>query len=109
MSFFVGLASDMPLEAMPNPHIVMLSVNEALEQGIEVPKAMLMDYEIDHDEPGMILWSDIEPNIDIEKGIFELPDHRRYTISMFTKDMESDQEGMALIAEVSKAVYLAMK
>jgi hypothetical protein len=51
----------------------MLSVNEALEMGVEVPKAMLMDYEIDHDEPGMILWSDIEPNIDIEKGIFELP------------------------------------
>ena len=42
-------------------------------------------------------------------GIFELPDHRRYTVSMFTKEMESDQEGMALIAEVSKAVYLAMK
>lgn len=42
-------------------------------------------------------------------GIFELPDHRRYTISMFTKDMSSDQEGMALIAEVSRAVYLAMK
>ena len=42
-------------------------------------------------------------------GIFELPDHHRYTISMFTKDMASDQEGMALIAEVSKAVYLAMK
>ena len=74
MSFLVALASDKPLEALPNPHMKMLSVNEALEMGVEVPKAMLMDYEIDHDEPGMILWSDIEPNIDIEKGIFEIPD-----------------------------------
>ncbi len=74
MSFLVALASDTPLETLPNPHMKMLSVNEALEQGIEVPKSMLMDPEIDHDEPGMIMWSDIEPNIDIEKGIFEIPD-----------------------------------
>ena len=74
MSYLVALASDMPLETLPNPHMKMLSVNEALEQGIEVPKSMLMDYEIDHDDPGMIMWSDIEPHIDIEKGIFDIPD-----------------------------------
>ena len=74
MSFLVALASDMPLETLPNPHMKMLSVNEALEMGVEVPKAMLMDYEIDRDEPGMIMWSDIEPVIDIEKGIFDIPD-----------------------------------
>lgn len=74
MSFLVALASDLPLETLPNPHMKMLSVNEALEQGIEVPKSMLMDPEIDHDEPDMIMWSDIEPTIDIEKGIFDIPD-----------------------------------
>ena len=74
MSFLVALASDMPLETLPNPHMKMLSVNEALEQGVEVPKGMLMDYEIDRDEPGMIMWSDIEPAIDLENGIFDIPD-----------------------------------
>lgn len=74
MSFLVALASDMPLETLPNPHMKMLSVNEALEQGIEVPRSMLADYEIDRDEPGMIMWSDIEPVIDLEKGIFDMPD-----------------------------------
>ena len=64
----------MPLETLPNPHMKMLSVNEALEQGVEVPKSMLMDLEIDRDEPGMIMWSDIEPVIDFEKGIFDVPD-----------------------------------
>lgn len=74
MSFLVALASDIPLEALPNPHMKMYSVNEALEAGIEVPQSMLMDYELDRDEPDTVLWSDIEPVIDIEKGIFELPD-----------------------------------
>lgn len=74
MSFLVALASDLPLETLENPHMKMLSVNEALEQGVEVPKSMLMDLEIDRDEPGMIMWSDIEPVIDFERGIFDIPD-----------------------------------
>ncbi len=74
MSYLVCLASDAPLETLPNPHMKMLSVNEALEQGIEVPQSMLCDYEIDRDEPGMVLWSDIQPVIDIERGIFDCPD-----------------------------------
>ncbi len=74
MSFLVALASDMPLEKLENPHMKMLSVNEALEMGVEVPKSMLADYEIDRDEPGMIMWSDIEPRIDLENGIFDMPD-----------------------------------
>lgn len=74
MSFLVALASDTQLEAMPNPHIKTYSVNEALEAGVEVPQSMLMDYELDRDEPDAIMWSDIQPEIDIEKGIFNLPD-----------------------------------
>lgn len=74
MSFLVALASDEPLEVLENPHMKMYSVNEALERGIEVPKSMLSDYEIDRDEPGAIMWSDIEPVVDFEKGIFDIPD-----------------------------------
>lgn len=74
MSFLVCLASELPLEPLPNPHMKLLSVNEALEQGIEVPFGLLEDYEIDRDEAGMVLWSDIEPVIDMEKGIFDCPD-----------------------------------
>lgn len=74
MSFLVCLASDSPLEALPNPHMKLLSVNEALEQGIEVPRSMLEDFELDRDEPDAIMWSDIQPVIDIEKGIFDCPD-----------------------------------
>lgn len=74
MSYMVALASDRPLETLENPHMKMLSVNEALEMGVEVPKSMLADFEIDRDEPGMIIWSDVEPRVDIEKGIFDIPD-----------------------------------
>lgn len=74
MSFLIALASDKPLDALPNPHLKMYSVNEALEAGVEVPQSMLMDYELDRDEPDTVMWSDIEPVVDIENGIFELPD-----------------------------------
>ncbi len=74
MSFLVCLASDRPLEKLENPHMKMLSVNEALAIGMELPKAMLMDPELDPDEPGTVLWSDIEPSFDLETGRFECPD-----------------------------------
>ena len=37
-------------------------------------------------------------------GIFQLPDGRRYIISMFTGDLASDLEGITTISKVSKAV-----
>lgn len=42
-------------------------------------------------------------------GIFELPDHRRYVISMFTGDLEKDCDGIQAIGKVSKVVYEALK
>lgn len=42
-------------------------------------------------------------------GIFELPGKRRYIISMFTGDLARDCEGINAIAEVSLAVYEALR
>lgn len=42
-------------------------------------------------------------------GILELPDHRRYIISMFTGDLVNDQEGISAIGKVSLAVYNALR
>ncbi len=42
-------------------------------------------------------------------GIFELPDHRRYVVSMFTDGLEKDCDGIQAIGKVSLAVYEALK
>ncbi|MCI8869604.1 MAG: serine hydrolase [Lawsonibacter sp.] len=42
-------------------------------------------------------------------GIFTLPDGRRYVISMFTGDLESDAQGIQTVAQVSRLVYDALK
>ena len=68
MSHLVCLASDAPLPVLPNPHLKLLSVNEALSQGLDVPKSMLEDPEIDPDEPETFLWSDISIEINPETG-----------------------------------------
>ena len=41
-------------------------------------------------------------------GIFTLPDGRRYVISMFTGDLESDAQGIQTVAQVSRLVYDAL-
>jgi beta-lactamase class A len=38
-------------------------------------------------------------------GIFELHDHSRYIISMFTGDLKNDQDGIKAVAEVSAAMF----
>ena len=43
------------------------------------------------------------------RGIFELPDGRRYLIAMFTGDLENDSAGIAAISQVSLAVYQALR
>lgn len=42
-------------------------------------------------------------------GIFELPGNRRYIISMFTGDLESDHAGISAISKVALAVYEALR
>ena len=41
MSRLTYIASDFPLEEMENPHIKLLSVNQALEMGIKVHEFLL--------------------------------------------------------------------
>ena len=65
MSMMTCLASNTPLEALPNPHMKLLSINEALELGIKVPDSLLYSG-VDYDEPESYLWSDIEINIDMD-------------------------------------------
>ena len=68
MSHLICLASDAPLPVLPNPHLKLLSVNEALAQGLDVPQSMLSDPELDPDEPETFLWSDICIEINPETG-----------------------------------------
>jgi len=68
VSCLVCLASDTPLDILPNPHLKLLSVNEALAQGLEVPQSMLMDPELDPDEPETFLWSGITIEINPQTG-----------------------------------------
>ncbi len=42
-------------------------------------------------------------------GIFELPSHSRYIISMCTKDLENDLDGITTVGKVSLAVYEALR
>lgn len=68
MSQILYLASDYPLAKIENPHYKMLSVNEALAIGMEnIPKFMLAP-EFNHDQPGVLLWSDTEITIDTDSN-----------------------------------------
>lgn len=42
-------------------------------------------------------------------GIFQLPDNRRFIISMFTGDLENDLDGISAISKVALAVYHALR
>jgi hypothetical protein len=63
MSVFTYFAADFPLEDRKNSHNKFLSVNEALDLGIEVGEELLAS-NIDRDEPGIMLWCDREIIID---------------------------------------------
>ena len=67
MSRLYYFAADAPLDARPNPHLEMLSVNEALARGMEVNLSVFPD-SFDYDCPNVILYTDSEdafehPNI----------------------------------------------
>lgn len=42
-------------------------------------------------------------------GVFTLPDGRRYVISVFSGGLEEDAQGIQMIAQISQAVYQAVK
>lgn len=67
MSRLYYFASDAPLDARPNPHLEMLSVNEALARGIALDLSLFPD-SFDYDCPDVILYTGSEdafehPNI----------------------------------------------
>mgnify|MGYP003538158381 FL=1 len=68
MSQILYIASDYPLAKIENLHYKMLSVNEALAIGMEnIPEFMLAP-EFNHDQPGVLLWSDTEITINKERN-----------------------------------------
>ena len=71
MSLMTCLVSHTPLEPLPNPHMKLLSINEALEQGIHVSDSLLYS-EVDYDEPETVLWSDIEISISMDPATGEV-------------------------------------
>lgn len=62
MSVLTYIASDYPLKEVENPHVKQLSVNQALELGIEVPD-FLLEPSFNKDKPDVILWVDDDNNL----------------------------------------------
>ena len=42
-------------------------------------------------------------------GIFELPNHDRYVIAVFTGNLQNDMDGIATIGKISATMYESMK
>ena len=65
MTMLTYIASDHALPQLPNPHEKLLSVNQALALGVEVPEILLAD-SFDRDRPDVILVCDrgVEYNVD---------------------------------------------
>ena len=63
MSRLYYFAADAPLEASPNPHLTMLSVNEALARGHDINLDIFPDG-FDFDRPNVILHTDTEDAFD---------------------------------------------
>lgn len=68
MSSVIYIASDFPLTERKNPHDKMVSINEALAQGVKISD-YLLEMEIDRDKPGVIMVSDRDVIIDVNTGI----------------------------------------
>lgn len=78
MSLLYLIASDEPLPERENPHIKLLSLNEAIELGVELDPEVA-EYIDDPDEPGVIMAGEDE----------ELTDYP----SFYDSDMSSYLEG----------------
>ena len=62
MSYAAFLASDVQMLDIKNPHQQFHSVNDASAKGINVPNLVFDSTAINRDEPGALLWIDIEDN-----------------------------------------------
>jgi hypothetical protein len=63
MSFVTFLASDCPMKEIDNPCVRLLSVNEALEKGVEIPDFVLDSSTIDRNKPDVVLWAESEESL----------------------------------------------
>lgn len=75
MSSVMYISSDAPLEARPNPHERMLSVNEALAMGVRDLPEILLSADFDRDKPNAVLVADREVNINVDTGVIEDGDY----------------------------------
>lgn len=57
MSVFTYIASHYPFKEVENPHVKLLSVNQAVKMGIKV-RDFLLEPSFDRDKPNVILWVD---------------------------------------------------
>lgn len=69
MSSVIYVASDTPITGKINPHDKMVSVNEALELGIEEIPPFMLEESFDRNKAGVLLVSDREVIIDIDTGV----------------------------------------
>lgn len=68
MSLCTYFASDWALASRPNPHDRLLSVNEALAAGVTDIPEFLLASDFDRDQPGVLLVSDREVVVDVDRG-----------------------------------------
>jgi hypothetical protein len=61
MSVFTYIASHYPFKEVENPHVKLLSVNQAVKMGIKV-RDFLLEPSFDRDKPNVILWVDDKKN-----------------------------------------------
>ena len=67
LSVCTFIAADICLSEIRNPHYKTLSINEALDMGVEIGEELLID-EIYRNIPDVIFWSDYELIIDVDAG-----------------------------------------
>lgn len=79
MSKLLYIAGNYPIKEVKDPHIKTMSINEALDAGVQVLDMLLQDENLDRDEPDVILWMDDDAAQD--DGF--LDDH--FSISPFEK------------------------
>ena len=70
MSSMTYIASDYPISEIQNPHERSLSINEALEMGLEVPEYLLKNG-IDRNWKNAIHWADRSIHFDLDNGTVE--------------------------------------
>lgn len=92
MSSLIYLASDYPLEEVPNPHFKTMSVNEALTFGITDIPEFLLTPGFDRDKPDVILWSDIDLDAGADQDNGFDDDFAIWTLDPSTEDIYTEKK-----------------